>query len=505
MVIQKRYILPFILLCIFVMTLTNLGGVFLFDVDEAVFSQASKEMLLSGDFINPTYNGINRYDKPILIYWLMSLSYSIFGINEFSARLPSAIAAVVLSLVLFLFMKKQVDEKSGIYAIITFSFSTYFFVYSRAAVTDMLLTLFITLALLSFYSNRGMKGIVCFHLFCALAFLTKGLVGVVFPYGVCIVYILVTRQWDRLRFLFNPIGILVFFVIAMPWYVAQYKRNGMEFIEQFFLKHHFQRYTDVISGHKGPFYYYFVCLLIGMLPWVVFLPVGIRHGLVDKKGLSGFALIWFVFVFVFFSLSTTKLPNYILPSIPAAVMLISISMKNYQGQMIRYILLSGAIISFVLFTFVFGKILHRYGIEETGWLYLIGLINLLSVVFLLIRIKDESFRYVGIAFCMFLVFMVISLKGLPLAAERLQGELHRYSMFAKQHLKPNERIIAYRINQPSIVFYSDRRVVSVGSSDDLINNTPHRLLITKFKYKDEVLNTGFRLLQLGRDYALFER
>lgn len=505
---SNKYLKIFIILAIFLVTFTNLGGFLLFDVDEAVFSQASKEMFLSGDFINPTYNGVNRYDKPILIYWLMSISYGLFGVNEFSARFPSALSAITLSIVLFVFIKRHLDFETALYVLITFTFSTYYFVYSRAAVTDMLLTLFISLSLLCFYVGNSTRYVLLFYLFCALAFLTKGLVGVVFPIGICVVYIILTRQYNRFRFLFNPLGMLVFVVVAMPWYIAQYHRNGFEFIEQFFLKHHLKRYTDVISGHKGPFYYYFISLVIGTAPWVLFLPHGVKIAYHNLKGIGGFALVWFAFVFIFFSFSTTKLPNYILPSIPAVAIIISIAMKQYKGNIIKYIITGGAIISFSTIIFLLPNILKAHGILDIRWLYFIGIANLLSIVFVWVRFKHEITRYVGIALCMFLIFMTISVKGLPLASERLQGDLYRYSLYAKKSLDADDRIIVYKINQPSIVFYSDRRVIRVGTMSEAIevmNKIQGKILITKSKFKDEVVQLGFKVKDIGRDYALFER
>ncbi|MFQ3574722.1 MAG: glycosyltransferase family 39 protein [Thermodesulfovibrionales bacterium] len=490
------------------MTFTNLGGFLLFDVDEAVFSQASKEMLLSKDLINPTYNGLNRYDKPILIYWLMSLSYALFGVSEFSARLTSAVSGIILCIVLFIFVKRHTNPETGIYALLVFAFSIYYFIYSRAAVTDMLLTLFISLALFNFYFAKKVRQILLFHLFCALAFLTKGLIGVVFPYGISICYIIFTRQWYRLRLLFNPLGILVFLVVAMPWYIAQYQRNGMEFIQQFFFKHHFQRYTDVISGHKGPFYYYLITLLIGMSPWILFLPSGIKRGYPDKTGIGGFALVWFAFVFVFFSLSTTKLPNYILPCIPAVAILIAISMKEHQGNLVKIILTIGAVAMFISTIFILPKILERFGISDIRWLYLIGFINLFSIGLFWIRFKQESLRYVSIALCMFLIFIIVSIKGLPLASEVLQGDLYRFSQYAREKLNEDERIMVYKINHPSIVFYSDRRVIRVGAMDEareMLDKVPYKLLITRNRFKEDVIKLGFRERFSGREYALFER
>ena len=243
-------------------------------------------MVEGGNWITPTYNGENRYDKPILLYWLMAGSYKIFGVNEFGARFPSAVASCLLICSLFFFVNHFQDDKTALYAAMASFLSLSFFVYSHAAVTDMILTLFITLSLFSFYCSvagnekyPGKDTIYSygFYLFSALAFLTKGLIGIVFPFGVALIYMIVTERWCGVKKVFRLKGLILFLLVSAPWYLAQLSINGRDFFEQFIVKHHFKRYTGVISGHKGPFYYYIPVLLIGLFPWIAYLPAGIRN------------------------------------------------------------------------------------------------------------------------------------------------------------------------------------------------------------------------------------
>ncbi|HIJ60452.1 MAG TPA: glycosyltransferase family 39 protein [Nitrospirae bacterium] len=488
----------------------NLGSAPLFDVDEAVFAQASKEMLLSKDWINPTYNGVNRYDKPILIYWLMCITYSLFGVNEFSARLPSSLSGLLLALSLYFFSRKYLSKDKSIYVLIPLVFSPYFFVYTRAAVTDMTLTLFITLALLSFYSDKKFLNNYGFHTFTALAFLTKGLIGIVFPYLISIAFILFTKDYKRLKSIFNPVGIVIFLILSLPWPVAQYNRNGFEFIEQFFLKHHFQRYTDVISGHKGPFYYYLIAIIIGLLPWSFLLYKALKETWYTRKDILVFSTLWLLVVIGFFSLSTTKLPNYILPAVPAVVLLIGYVMQEVDKRWFKALIILSALSLSVLF-FVIPTYAEKYIPYNLNWFYFMGAINIGTIFLFLLpnnKFGQISLRLIAIIVSMTIMLLTVAYKGLPLAGLYLQGDLKKYSLYAKERLKDEEKITVYKINKPSILFYSDRKIIWVGSQGDmqeLLNKQDKQILITKRKFVEELTSFGFRVVEQGREYALLER
>ncbi len=523
---MTRFLLPLVA-SVFLISFFGLGSFTLFDVDEAVFSQASKEMITSGNWITPTYNGENRYDKPILFYWLMAASYKAFGVNEFAARFPSAVSGFVLCLAVFFFVNYFKDARRAFYAALPLALSPYYLVYTHAAVTDMALTLFITLALLSFYSslrsarNSGIY-LTGLYIFSALAFLTKGLIGILFPFGVVCVYLLSTEGIQGIKRLFSIKGIILFVLLSGPWYGAQFYINGQSFFEQFFITHHFRRYTDVISGHTGPIYYYIPALVLGLIPWVVFLPAGISHAFrnlrLQRKGESntpesdrlGFlAFVWFAFIVLFFSFSTTKLPNYILPALPAAALLVSSGMTE-EERWAKYahagivVLMIAAGSAFLLSW----RYLPKLGFSDTGWTIPAALVLFALAAVSVITLITRRGLYGFVAVLTGLFLFLLSAKALPLANHALQGTLHKYSLYARDTLGKNEKIITYGINNPSIVFYSDRRVVRVGSPAELaplLSQEGRLLLISKAGDIPGLSKAGFRVLEEDGKYAMLER
>lgn len=490
----------------------RLGSVTLFDVDEAVFAEATKEMVESGDWITPTYNGENRYDKPILFYWLMAASYKIFGINEFAARFPSAIAGFFLCLAVFLFMKHFHGERNAFHAVISLALSICYVVYSHAAVTDMVLTLFITLSVFSFYLSikEDKRYIYAFYVFSALAFLTKGLIGIVFPFSIVLIYVVITERLSGVKKLFNVKGIILFLIVAMPWFIAQISINGQEFIQQFFIKHHFKRYTGVISGHRGPFYYYIPVLIIGMFPWVSFLPSGIRNVFREKDGLSVLALIWVTGIFVFFSFSTTKLPNYILPAVPAAAILIASGMGEENPGWKKYSHAVIAVISLIIAgAFMISRnYLIKYEIYDNDWIFVAAGIMLLMAILSFYSIFVRKTLYTLLSCIMILFLFMLAIRILPSVNQHLQGTLLRYSLYVKGMIDPGERIIVYKMNNPSIVFYSNHRVSGARNKNELmsyIQEGKRQFAITGIKNIEILKEAGFILLERDRKYAIFEK
>jgi 4-amino-4-deoxy-L-arabinose transferase-like glycosyltransferase len=497
------------------MSFFRLGSVKLFDVDEAVFAQATKEMIGNNNWLTPTYNGVNRYDKPVLFYWLMAASYQVFGINETGARFPSAMAACVLALSIFFFSRHFRDDTYALYTVITFVLSLYFLVYSHSAVTDMTLSLFISLSLFSFYLARERDGrslyLYGFYLFSALAFLTKGLIGIAFPFGIAVTFMFMTERWQGVRRVFSLKATMLFLAVAAPWYIAQLVVNGREFVDLFFIKHHFKRYLDVISGHRGPFYYYIPVFMAGLFPWSMFFPLGIRNALKTKDSFSIFALVWFTFIFIFFSFSTTKLPNYILPAVPAAVMLVSSGMVQHSKKWWRYSNAALAVMSFMIgIAFLISRpYFFKYGIHDINWIFYLSLITILmGVLFSYAAYAHKSYWGAASVLVMAFVF-VLSIYVLPLASDYLQGTLYRYSLYAKSKLQGDQKIIAYGINKPSIVFYSGHKIISTGKKAEVkeVLDADKQLCIavTKIKKVDELKELGFNLVENDETYALLER
>jgi 4-amino-4-deoxy-L-arabinose transferase-like glycosyltransferase len=524
----KPFYLPSLLAIVLLASFFRLGAVSLFDVDEAVFSQATKEMVQSGDWITPKYDGENRFDKPILFYWLMAASYKAFGINEFGARFPSALAGFLLVIALYFFTRKVAGEKKAFLAALSFSASLYFFVYSHAAVTDMVLTFFITLSLFSFFLFSREKSsaarrtyVFSFYLFSALAFLTKGLIGIIFPFGIAGVYLFATERSKGIRKLFDAGGIVLFVLVSAPWYAAQLAINGREFFIQFFIKHHFERYFDVISGHRGPIYYYIPMLIVGLLPWIAFLPAGIMSVFADLRtsandegeqntGRPGlFAFIWFSSILIFFSFSTTKLPNYILSALPAAAILIASGMSAESERWKRFSHGGAAALSIAAgAAFIVSRgYMARAGVKDLDWtIAAAGIFFVLAALSIYGLVKRPLYAYMS--GLMFIFLLLVSETALPIANQFLQAPLYRFSSYARERLGSNEKIIVYNTNNPSVVFYSDRKVIIADTLPELSSLTESgkgRIVIAKTKDPSAIEKLGLALVDEGGGYALFEK
>ncbi|GLI52815.1 ArnT family glycosyltransferase [Thermodesulfovibrio yellowstonii] len=498
-----------ILIALFI-ALFRLGSVTLFDVDEAVFAEATKEMLQSGNWITPTYNDEPRYDKPILFYWLMSLSYKIFGINEFSARFPSALAGFILCLSIFIFLNILNRKREAIYVVLCFAFSLYYLVYTHAAVTDMVLTLFISASLFSFYLAiyKNQKYIYGFYIFSALAFLTKGLIGIVFPFSIAGIYMIFIEGLDGIKRIFNFKAFIAFLFIGLPWYVAEIVINGQDFIQQFFIKHHFMRYTGVVSGHKGEFYYFVPVLIIGLFPWISFLPQGLKD--IRKDNLKIFSLIWFLFIFIFFSFSTTKLPNYILPAIPAASIIISHGMVEFKQKYSSVpLIIAGFLSASFIGIFLIGinKIKLYLPNFDITWMYAIIIVMALFAVVSFYSLLKRKNMILPIACLTFGFLMIISLKIIPYVNKTLQESLYRCSLYVKENLK-DRAVFTYKINKPSIVFYSDRKIYKIDSEEELLNRIQKNdkiVIITSVKDLSFLKDKGLKALWEEDGYAVMEK
>lgn len=499
----------------------GINSVTLFDNDEAVFAETAKEMMENSNWITPIYNGRNRYDKPILFYWFIAASYQVFGINEFGARFPSALASLLLAASIFFFMRHIYDEKKAVYTTISFVVTSYFLVYSHAAVTDMTLTLFITLSLFSFYlsktvytpsNKQASRYLYGFYLFSALAFLTKGLIGILFPFGIAILFIISTEGFRSVKKMFIVRGIGLFLLISMPWYTVQFMTNGQEFFNEFFLWHHLTRYTGNVSGHRGALYFYIPVILIGMFPWSAFLPAGIAHTFRKKDKLNIFVLIWFAFIFAFFSFSVTKLPNYILPALPAASILIGDVMTAQEKKWLRYsnILLTFFSLAMTIALLSMKNYLPNIAYFNYGWVwFLIAITMTMAVLGIYNALKNKSLYWVTT--CLMVLFLsILMLKALPVANQYLQGTLYRYALIAKERLNDQSSFIQFNVNKPSLVFYSGHKTIDLRGKTGkkaLKGNQGHIIIVTKAKAKKIkfLVQEGYIVLDSDKKYALLEK
>ncbi|HXY05324.1 MAG TPA: glycosyltransferase family 39 protein [Burkholderiaceae bacterium] len=295
----------------------SLGLYPLFDVDEGAFSEATREILQSGDWVSTTLNGVPRYDKPILIYWLQAVSVELLGLNEFALRLPSALAALCWVLAIVRFATPRLGATNALLGGWVAATSLGVLSMSRAATADALLNALLAATMFDLWRHLDAGGKIALrraYLWMALGVLTKGPIALLIPFAVTFGYCLSVgrwRNWPRLAF--DPLGWAILLAVAGPWYATQLVLHGRDFVDGFLLRHNLERFSGTLEGHGGSLWYYFAVAPLLLLPWSGLLWRMLRRVPQHwRDPLSRYLLLWFAFVFVFFSLSGTKLPHYLL-------------------------------------------------------------------------------------------------------------------------------------------------------------------------------------------------
>lgn len=355
--------------------LWNLGNIGLVDETEPLFAEAARQMTVTGDWITPYFNTETRFDKPVLIYWLMALAYKTIGVNEWAVRLPSALSAIALTVFGFYTLRyfgfpspgaiakgesqnhannSKVLWLSALIGSAAIALNPETIAWGRTGVSDMLLSGCMGCALLAFFVGYAGKEKVksqkveekensllpsgwylAFYILIALAVLTKGPVGIVLPCLIVGAFLLYLGNFrEVLREMRPLLGGLLVLAITLPWYVLVTLANGDAFINSFFGYHNLERFTGVVNHHDAPWYFYFLVVLVGFAPWSAYLPAAIarlRFWQRDRwrdsprsTQLGLFALFWFAGVFGFFTIAVTKLPSYVLPLMPAAGILVAL-------------------------------------------------------------------------------------------------------------------------------------------------------------------------------------
>ncbi|MEM1170202.1 MAG: glycosyltransferase family 39 protein [Cyanobacteria bacterium P01_H01_bin.35] len=557
----------------------NLGNIGLIDETEPLFAEAARQMVETGDWITPYFNGETRFDKPPLIYWLMAIAYHLFGINEWSVRLPSAISATALmcfsfyvlyrygyyhlNYQIYTFKNKSLTVKLLIAwigaAMIGLNPET--IAWGRIGVSDMLLTGCMCSALLAFFMgyasqtqntqitqqknskiirqnipfapNKNQsstnkkppvfnKWYVAFYILISLAVLAKGPIGIVLPGIIIGSFLLYVGRFFQIWQEINIWrGILIFFTITFPWYFLVTLVNGKEYIDSFFGYHNFERFTRVVNHHQAPWYFYFLVILIGFAPWSIYLPIAIAKTKFLQVGywrskprtqhLGLFAFFWFICIFIFFSISATKLPSYVLPLMPAAAILVGLfwsdiiihgdsissqtnkyenlqSSVNPTNNSVKPVprltrntskskgkFLSLSVIANIIFLLILAVgIMYSFNwldrdpampyfpeiIRKSGLLIRGGLIFITTAIFIgfLWRKKQNSWiwsaNFIGLVAC--LIFTINPM--MFLVDQERQLPLRQLAQTIVEVRQPGEEIIMIAFEKPSLVFYSRQPV-----------------------------------------------
>ena len=324
------------------MFFAGLGQLPLLEPDEGRNAEVAREMLVAGDWITPHYNSFVYLDKPAVFFWMVAGSLRAFGVSEAAARLPSALMGVATLLLVWFLARRMFGESAGLAAGIICATCPLTIAFSREVIFDMTLTFFVTLAFVAFWLAEHTDEVWTDLLMFAalgLAVITKGPVGVLLPAGAWLIYRFTGARKEKSRHLHWGWGILIFLVIALPWFVAVSLRNP-DFPRYAFWTESLKRFSTGSVHRGGGIFYYLPVFLGGFFPWSLFLLLAGWNRVRRWRELRQpqaravlYLLCWAIWVFAFFTLSRSKLPGYFLPAVVPLSILVAAAWRDVGKNM----------------------------------------------------------------------------------------------------------------------------------------------------------------------------
>jgi len=306
------------------MVFQNLGAAHLFEPDEGRNAERARELLLLNNWAIPHENFLPALDKTIFLYWLIAIAYKLFGVSEWSARLPSALAALGCLLLVYRFAHDRWGNWVALWSTLILLTNIQFFFYSRLVIFDMTLALFTTLALIEYHQaletgdpHARPRHIALMSAAMGLATLAKGPIGALLPAMVIFFHLLLLRRWSFLAWRNLLLGGIVFSAIVAPW-AGWTETRYPGYLRYFFWEENILRFLTPHFQRGEPWYYFFIVLACGFFPWSLLLPSTVKNTWNKSPAKDNlFLILWIVVPFLFFSASNSKLPHYILPIFPA--------------------------------------------------------------------------------------------------------------------------------------------------------------------------------------------
>jgi Dolichyl-phosphate-mannose-protein mannosyltransferase len=504
----------------------------LMEPDEARYSDIASLMNRTGDYITPHLNHVVYLEKPPLCYWATALSFKIFGENEFASRLFAALCAWGCIFLVYRIGTFFHDERTGLYSAGVLSTFLFHSVLGKINVLDIPLTFFVCLATWAgyrYFTGDGQrKGwLYLLYVGCGLAFLTKGLIGVVFPFAITILWLSISRKWGAILRLFSPVGIMLFLLIACPWVILVQNANP-DFLWYFFVREHFLRYATTLHGRYHSHFFYVATVLVGTLPWSPFLLKALKEGVEKRAPLfkapeKKFLFIWGFFILVFFSVSSSQLIPYIAPVFLPIALFMGQLFKSYEdrtthlekgnGRRFLYdlpIILQSLIFIALVFLPLFIKIgkpnkyVVNFDIVKLWWLLILPIFIQIMVIFLPSWARKRWgrgwFLTLTLLFTLFWISIHFPLNRL------LTPSRSAYPVSKAIHalLPPNQELYQFMTSLYGIDFYNHMRTPLVGHVGELkygVSQLPPDERSYYFPSYDEFIN---RCEEKGSLYCITE-
>lgn len=464
------------------------GRMALTDPDETFYAQTAKEMVARHEWATPYLYGKPQFEKPIMFYWLVEASYGIFGVNEFAARFPSAVFGLLGVIAMYFLGALLFSKRSGMLSAVILAVNVEYVILSRACVTDMVLSTFmISGALFFFYGYLKKKDY--FYILSAASFalatLTKGPVAILLAGAIVFIYLFLAKDLKALKKMPVMWMVLAFIAVAAPWYLLVYKLHGKAFIDAFFGFHNVTRFLQAEHKIGSQFYYNIPIILGGFFPWSVFLPVGLWSMFKksrsrkpedrNEKNHSIFVLVWLFMIFIFFSISSTKLPTYIFPSFMSLALITGVFWDDFlkglaQKNIVKQMTVSYYVLLAVVVVGAIGALLYinyDYPVVLKG-VFVSSIFLISGMALSLVAFLNKKFLWV-----FFLIVYSVAVFLLPLGALVLP-EIERYetskeiSQKLLSLMKPDEKLGSESNHLAGLAFYTGKFPVDIDKHQMMV-------------------------------------
>ncbi len=467
-------------LAVAVVYYSGLGTIPLLEPDEGRYAEIPREMLARGDFVTPHLNGVVYLEKPPLFYWGNAASFALFGESEFSARLFTATASIAGVLLTYWMGAVLGGPRAGLFSAMVLCTSLYHYVIGRINTLDMTLAVAMIVAVfpgfLYLSGKRESRGyLLLSYAGAALAFLAKGLIGVVFPAAILLLWMLLSRRHREIGKAISLPGLALFLAIALPWVVLVQRANP-DFLRFFFVHEQFLRYATKIHRRYQPFWFFLPIVIAGLLPWLAFARRAFRAAWDARESYlpaedRRFLFCWVLFIFLFFSFSNSKLVTYVAPLFPPLAVLFGRALDLWAGQedgsvrcktpLALAAILAAGILLFPSYT--------RHGIEPSRW---VPFAILPSLLILLWGVTPLFLRRLGAerVVCVSFLLLALFLTSLNRPAAEYLGSyksVKELSSVLSASLREGDVVTQYRTYRQGLPFYTKRRSILVNEVGEL--------------------------------------
>ncbi|MDR0480889.1 MAG: glycosyltransferase family 39 protein [Gallionellaceae bacterium] len=455
--------------------------------DEGRYAEIAREMVVNGDWVTPRLNDLKYFEKPPLQYWATATAYEVFGFHQWTARLWPALTGFAGVLLIWFVGARLFGNTAGLYAAMLLGGTQFYVLMAHINTLDMGVTFFLTLGIsglllaqrqgIAARTRRNWMWLAWAAL--ALAVLSKGLIGLVLPGAALFLYSVMQRDvgvWKRMSW---GGGLLLFLLVAGPWFYLVMQANP-EFFQKFIVYEHFTRFFTKELHRYQPWYYFVPVLLFGMMPWTFLMLDTVLRTWKDSPNVAKafnparYLLIWSVFVYVFFTISGSKLPSYILPIFPALALLMGKQLVEMTPRRLFWLLTPAALLALVVLGILpfIERFANNNPVREQAysayawWLAAAALLWLIgSCAALLLLRRSRKMAAV-------LTLALSSLVAAQLAASgynTIAGERSAYAIaeVIRPYLKPGIPLYSVRMYEQTLPFYLQRTVTLVDFQDEL--------------------------------------